>query len=234
MYSKNPKNIAFDNRSQDREHNIYTEEFLGGADTFIYINGERYSDISAIQYSVREQLKPVYGYSSRLYDDIITGVRIVQGVIKVPVRNTSYNESVTFVPESESNARSSGYSYVDAAPDWIYNYSPEISSDNQVDTGNGYTSLSKERINIINQNKESGMEINSKINISTFRDVISNNITEDTPLKYEPISISPYTICELKKGCTVKIINSIDIYYLIEDLATGNIGYVEKDKVEVV
>lgn len=233
MYSKNPKNIAFDNRSQDRDHNIYTEEFLGGADTFIYINGERYNDISAIQYSVREQLKPVYGYSSALYDDIITGVRIVQGVIKVPVRNTSYNESLTFVPESESNVKSGGYAYTDAAPDWVYNYSPEISSDNQVNTGNGYVSLSKERINIINQNKESGIEITSENNVSTFNTVNSDSIIENTSLKYEPKGISSYKICDLKKGCIVKIITSINSYYLIEDLSTGKIGYVEKDKVEV-
>lgn len=225
MYSKNPKNIAYNNKGQDRDHNIYTEEFLGGADTFIYINGERYNDISAIQYSVREQLKPVYGYSSRTYDDIISGVRIVQGVIKVPVRNTLYNEYLTFVPESESKQKVS----TAITPDWVYNYSPQISSDNNSTSKNIVSS--KERINIINSNKENGMEINSR---SSFSAAINQNvILEKTSLKYEPNKDSVYVISQLEEGTLIKIIDTVETYYLVEDLDTGKIGYVEKSKVEV-
>lgn len=235
MYSKNPKNIAYDNKGQDRDHNIYTEEFLGGADTFIYVNGERYNDISAIQYAIREQVKPVYGYSSRIYDDIVSGVRIVQGIIKVPVRNTLNNESLTTVSTAESVSVGKGKMYTDAAPDWVYNYSPKISNENNLDTPNNYNISPKERINIINYNKENGMEINFKSNLNTFYNKDTQNIIlEKVSLKYEPNEDSNYTIDQLEKGSVVKIISSINSYYLIEDLATNKIGYIEKNKVEVL
>lgn len=132
MYSLYPKNIAYLNKGQDRDHNIYTEEFLGGADTYIYINNELFKDISAIQYSIMEQQKPIYGYASRLYDDVATGVRIVQGLIKVPVRNTENNEVLTFVPDFEKDSRS----LKSNIPDWVYRYNPNNNSSEDLATIN--------------------------------------------------------------------------------------------------
>lgn len=122
--SKSPRSIAFVNRSKNREHNIYTEEFLGGADVYIYINGKRYEDITSIQYSIREQQKPIYGYSSRLFDDIATGVRIVQGMIRVPVRNTTYNEDISVKDPEIETVQASAFSTdaLASVPGWAYNY----------------------------------------------------------------------------------------------------------------
>lgn len=132
MYSKYPKNTIYKNTGKDRDFNVYTEEFLGGADTYIYINGELYKDISAIQYNIREQQKPIYGYGSRLFDDVATGVRIIQGLIKVPVRNSNESESLTFVPTFES----AGTTLSLDTPDWLYNFRPnnKTESSNNVQT----------------------------------------------------------------------------------------------------
>ena len=85
--STEPKDIAFNNASKNRDHNIFTEEYYGGADTFIYIDNERYENISALSFEVRETVKPIYSYASRIFDDLAVGTRIVQGVIKIPVKN---------------------------------------------------------------------------------------------------------------------------------------------------
>ena len=144
-YDTSPKYIAFQNGGQDREHNIYTEEFFGGADTYIYINDKLYKDISAIQYSIREQKKPIYGYASRLYDDVANGVRIVQGLIKVPVRNTSLMESLTFSP----TVRSNDVENINV-PSWVYKY--EGSSQNT----NNEENASSHVYEIQNKLKEKG------------------------------------------------------------------------------
>lgn len=230
MYSKKPKNIAYTNTGQDREHNIYTEEFLGGADTFIYINGERYKDISAIQYSIREQVKPVYGYGSRVYDDIVPGVRIVQGILKIPVRNTENNESLTFVPASES----SGVATASMAPNWVYNYSPPISDNNNSNIVNEEIPNSKSKINIINYKKESGIEINSIADFESSNTIIKNVIIDDANLKYEPSEESTYSIGKIDKGTIVKIIASVNNYYLIEEVTRNRTGYIDKNKIEVL
>lgn len=120
--STTPKDIAFNNKSKNRDHNIYTEEYYGGADCFIYIGKTRYENISALQFQVRETVKPIYGYSSRVYDDIAIGTRIVQGVIKVPVQNVGSADALT---DSTNN----GTYYLTnksttSIPDWVYKYKP--------------------------------------------------------------------------------------------------------------
>lgn len=183
MYSTSPKNIAYQNTGQDRDHNIYTEEFLGGADTFIYINNELYTDISAIQYTIREQQKPIYGYASRLYDDVATGIRIVQGMIKVPVRNTKTNESLTFDSASElqtyltTNGQSNGQSI----PNWLYDYTLPNSSEEY----GKYGTASAKIYEIQNKLKEEGYNVNpsgtidasTKIAILKYRRANGENIS---------------------------------------------------------
>lgn len=79
--------IRFNNYSNNREHNIFTPEYYGGADIRVLIDDKPYDNITSIAYSVREQKKPIYSYASRIYDDIANGSRIVQGTITVPVKN---------------------------------------------------------------------------------------------------------------------------------------------------
>lgn len=175
MYSKYPKNIAYKNTGQDRDYNIYTEEFLGGADTYIYINGELFNDISAIQYTVNEQQKPIYGYASRLYDDVASGIRIVQGAIKVPVRNTKHNESLTFVSDTEKNSRIVSSDI----PNWVYKYTPENSSED-----NGEVSRSSSIYDVQNKLISLGYNVNptgvldskTKIAILKHKKKIGKNI----------------------------------------------------------
>ena len=75
-----------------REKNTYVEEFFSAPDVEITINDENIKYINAIQFAINEQLKPVYGYQSRTYDDVAVGTRLVTGVIKVPVKNNRENE----------------------------------------------------------------------------------------------------------------------------------------------
>lgn len=132
--STTPKDIAFNNASKNRDHNIFTEEFYGGADTFIYINDERYENISGLSYEIRETVKPIYGYSSRIFDDLAVGTRIVQGVIKVPVKNRGEIDRLT----DDSN---SGYNELVNegtinVPDWVYKYNPLTSTETAVANNN--------------------------------------------------------------------------------------------------
>ena len=45
--STTPKNTFYNNTAKDREHNIYTEEYFGGSDCFIYIDKTRYENDSS-------------------------------------------------------------------------------------------------------------------------------------------------------------------------------------------
>ena len=70
-----------------KNKNVFLEEFYTSVDTDIYINGEKCELINSIQYSVQEQLHPIYGYNSYTYDDVSIGNRIVAGTIRIPITN---------------------------------------------------------------------------------------------------------------------------------------------------
>lgn len=78
-----------------REKNTFIEEYYSAPDVEITINDSDIDYISAIQFSINEQVKPIYGYQSRTYDDIAIGTRLVTGVIKVPFKNKKQNDIET-------------------------------------------------------------------------------------------------------------------------------------------
>ena len=80
-------NYPFTPTDQHREANLFTEEYYSSTDTHIYFNDAEQTEIGYIQYELQEQLKPVYGYNSRTFDDIIIGSRIVTGSFTVPIKN---------------------------------------------------------------------------------------------------------------------------------------------------
>jgi hypothetical protein len=51
------------------------------------MDDEQQTEIGFIQYEIQEQLKPVYGYNSRTFDDVVIGNRIVTCTFTVPIKN---------------------------------------------------------------------------------------------------------------------------------------------------
>lgn len=140
--STSPGTIKNNNRSKNRDFNIYTEEYFGGSDVFIYIDGKRNHNIAAIQYTVQEQHKPIYGYGSRTFDDLAIGNRIVVGSLKIPVQNTdksSFSDEWG-VEGLNDDLEVASFSRSISVPEWLYNYVPQktnssvINENEQTDT----------------------------------------------------------------------------------------------------
>ena len=89
------------------EHNIYVEEYFSGPDVRIYLDGQEQYEISQISYSVQEQLKPIYGYASRLYDEVAIGSRIIMGSFTVPLKNHHANNLSNLQWSLDANYQSS-------------------------------------------------------------------------------------------------------------------------------
>lgn len=73
--------------NEHREKNLFIEEYYSSTDTKIYFDDEEQTQIGYIQYELQEQLKPVFGYNSRTWDDVIIGNRIVTGTFTMPIQN---------------------------------------------------------------------------------------------------------------------------------------------------
>ncbi|MCC0781732.1 hypothetical protein IR152_01005 [Clostridioides sp. ES-S-0108-01] len=116
-------NSANKKETKKRDYSTYKEEFYGSSDVLIYINGKHNKQIAAIKFYVKEQSKPIYGYTSNTFDDIAVGNRIVSGYIKVPVSNALKNISNCL--EQDINTCDKSILNKEekiSIPDWIYGY----------------------------------------------------------------------------------------------------------------
>lgn len=159
-----PGTIKGNNRSKNRDFNIYTEEFFGGSDVFIYVNGKRNHNIAAIQYTVQEQHKPIYGYGSRTFDDLAVGNRIIIGTLKMPVKNPdSSSFSDDWGVETSSQVATASVVESIAVPEWLYNYTPQ-KADNTIVNENE----EKDTTSIIaTVQKSLGIEVNGFVDEKT-------------------------------------------------------------------
>lgn len=257
MSAAGPKNIKSNGKSKNRDYNIYTEEYFGGSDVFIYINGRRHYHIAAIQFSVQEQHKPIYGYSSRTFDDVAIGNRIVVGAIKVPVKNEGDEDRLSGRTKGIVQQRAIPSEKLIGVPEWVYSYKP-----NPDDSKNNTAKF--RQYNPINevadvQEKIGGMHVtgvldnNTKANITKYKK--NNNLVVNSDIDVElknhlGIKLKKYIICEdttlhigpsieypmiksIPKDEVVNYENEFDNWVLIK-LQSGEKGYIEKENLREV
>jgi hypothetical protein len=93
-------------RIEQRENNLFLEEYYSSTDVRIFMDGIEQTEIAYINYSLQEQLKPIYGYASRTFDDVAIGNRIVTGMFKVPIKNPEAQHSLKEVLDNEKGVTS--------------------------------------------------------------------------------------------------------------------------------
>lgn len=113
--------LKYTPRTSTREYNTFTEEYFSGADISLYLNNEKMTQVSGLQYSVQEQLKPIYGYASRTFDDVAIGVRLVVGTFKVPITNPEQNMNVDIKIEVPSLDEQQSNEKIIKLPSWAVN-----------------------------------------------------------------------------------------------------------------
>lgn len=111
------KTFKYIPQEHSREKNTYIEEYYSSPDVTIEIDGKEFKEANNINFSVQEQLKPIYGYNSSTYDDVAVGNRIVVGSITVPIKNNTSNEDI--ISDEEDDYITDN---VDQRPGWANNY----------------------------------------------------------------------------------------------------------------
>lgn len=135
-------------RIQQREENLFVEEYYSGTDTKVYLNdGNEPAEIAYISFSVNEQLKPIYGYASRTFDDMAVGSRIVTGIFKMPIKNPSEQDTYETVVEGKEPEKTTleeieeinkKEEEIKDKTEWIENSSPSTETETP-ETGQGET-----------------------------------------------------------------------------------------------
>lgn len=117
-----------------RENNLFLEEYYSSTDVKIHIDDIEQTEIGYIGYSVQEQLKPLYGYASYTYDDMAVGNRIVTGTFKVPIKNNESNNNLSEVKRILGGDYDANTNYNDQqerlilGTEWINNTTGRIES----------------------------------------------------------------------------------------------------------
>ena len=72
------------------EYQLFPEEYFSGADLSIYFGDVWVDELISLQFTLLEQVRPVYGYASRTWDWIARGNRIVAGQFKIAFKEAGY------------------------------------------------------------------------------------------------------------------------------------------------
>lgn len=113
-----------------REYQLFPEEFFSGSQVSIFFGHKFIANCMGFSFSLQEQLKPIYGYASRQFDEMAIGNRIVIGSFQLGFKeagelNAILNEIETY--KQDTNDATKYFTEGENVPAWMGSmYSPEL------------------------------------------------------------------------------------------------------------
>lgn len=83
--------------------NFYGYSYFSGANCFVKLNGMPALEMAGISYQVQESTQPIYGYSSRIFDAVAMGQKIVRGNFVINFISPNYIARMIDVSRSKAN-----------------------------------------------------------------------------------------------------------------------------------
>lgn len=99
------KDRASSNPQSFPNYQEFPAEYFSGADVAIYMSdtsrrSKWVEEITSINFRIFEQVRPVFGYNSFTFDQLVRGNRMVQGQFRIPLRKPGYLEELLQMHES--------------------------------------------------------------------------------------------------------------------------------------
>ena len=245
-------------RIQQREENLFLEEYYSGTDTKVYLNNKQQSEISYISFSLNEQLKPIYGYASRTFDDMSVGNRIVTGIFKMPIKNPEEQDSYETVIEpstlEEINTKNQLEENKKNNTEWINNTdnntNTNYTNDNVFEYQNklkqlGYNASDsgtyddQTRAAIKQFQRDNNIQsVSGTLNNDTMTEIDTQLEVQNVPRKKVEQKTNVYAGLTTASG-VVYTLQPNEEFYLIQDLGVfsqirtidGKDGYIESSKI---
>lgn len=73
-----------------RNSSYYGYDYFSGANIYVKINGTNALEVAGISYQVQDSSAPIYGYSSRVFDAVAMGQKIIKGSIVINFIHPNY------------------------------------------------------------------------------------------------------------------------------------------------
>jgi hypothetical protein len=97
----------------------YPYEYFAGANVFVLVNDQPILEVAGISYNEMDSQQPIYGYSSRLFDTVAPGQKIIQGKVVVNLVNPNYlYTAATFDNPASIISRGSSATTSPPVEDW--------------------------------------------------------------------------------------------------------------------
>lgn len=72
------------------QYQYFPEEYFTGADVAVYFGDTWVDEITGMQFTLQENVRPIFGYASRTWDGVARGSRVVQGQIRIAFKEAGY------------------------------------------------------------------------------------------------------------------------------------------------
>lgn len=82
---------------QREQHNYqrFSEEYFAGSDVRIYFGDIWVDEVTSLQFTLQENVAPIFGYASHTYDAVARGSRQIQGTFRINFKESYYLHSIT-------------------------------------------------------------------------------------------------------------------------------------------
>ena len=247
-------------RIPQRQENLFLEEYYSGTDTKVYINNKEQTEISYISFSMNEQLKPIYGYASRTFDDMAVGNRIVTGILKIPIKNPENQDTYETVIETPlstveeiENINKTEQDKINKV-EWITNTTTETNNytnNNIFEYQNkllnlGYTPTNSGLLDVDTRNAIRKFQLDNELKTTdyfdndTMAEIDTKIKMSNTPIRitnseakvYTGLSVASGVVYTLMKGEKFYYINNLGVFTQIRTL-NGKDGFIETSRIEV-
>lgn len=81
-------------QQQSPEYQRFKSEYFSGADVRIYFGDIWLDEVTNLQFSMQEQVSPIFGYASYTWDKVARGTRYIQGSFTINFKESYYLHSV--------------------------------------------------------------------------------------------------------------------------------------------
>lgn len=76
------------------EYQLFSDDYFSNADVNLFFGNIWVDEVTSINFSVSEQILPIYGYNSFTFDAVARGKRLVQGSFAINFKTTGYLQTI--------------------------------------------------------------------------------------------------------------------------------------------
>lgn len=93
-FHPNPQFDTYRRQDTRVEYQLFSNDYFSNADVHLYFGNVFVDDIISLNFTLEEQIRPIYGYHSYTYDAVARGNRIIRGEFSINFTSVGYLQEI--------------------------------------------------------------------------------------------------------------------------------------------